>query len=94
MNVNLNANGIGVGNFGIGHGMEPTPVEGKGGNVSGLPNSGFGQETIQSAELDPLRGSEPVTEVPDAELRRDDALGRLVSSVFNLPPPPMPEFHG
>ena len=29
------------------------------------------------------------TDVPDAALSRDDALGRLVNAAFSLPPPPM-----
>ena len=32
--------------------------------------------------------------VSDSELRRDDALGKLFSAAFNLPPPPMPAFSG
>lgn len=31
-------------------------------------------------------------EIPDAALSRDDALGKLVSGVFSLQPPPMPAF--
>ncbi len=30
--------------------------------------------------------------ITDAALSRDDALGKLVSSAFALPPPPMPNF--
>lgn len=30
--------------------------------------------------------------IPDSALTRDDPLGRLVSSAFTLPPPPMPDF--
>jgi len=30
--------------------------------------------------------------MPDDVLSRDDALGRLVSAAFNLPPPPAPPF--
>ncbi|MBR4189779.1 MAG: hypothetical protein IKQ55_07440 [Kiritimatiellae bacterium] len=37
-------------------------------------------EDIQAANL------------PPDTLSRDDDLGRLVSAVFNLPPPPMPNF--
>ena len=29
-------------------------------------------------------------EVPEDSLRRDDALGKLISGAFNLSPPPMP----
>ena len=39
-----------------------------------------------------LVSAEPVAAVPDAALVRDDALGKLVNSAFNLPPPPMPDF--
>ena len=31
-------------------------------------------------------------DIPDAALSRDDALGKFVNSVFNLPPPAMPKF--
>jgi hypothetical protein len=30
--------------------------------------------------------------IPESALSRDDDLGRLVSSAFNLPAPPMPSF--
>ncbi len=30
--------------------------------------------------------------IPETALARDDALGRLVSSAYNLPAPPMPAF--
>ena len=39
-----------------------------------------------------LSSAEPTADVPDAALRRDDDLGNLVNAVFNLPPPPMPNF--
>lgn len=47
---------------------------------------------VKASQLDALGKSEPLAEVPDAALSRDDELGRLVSAAFNLPPPPMPEF--
>ena len=31
-------------------------------------------------------------DVPESELTRDDKLGSLISSAFNLPAPPMPKF--
>ena len=31
-------------------------------------------------------------DVPDAAIARDDKFGRLVSSAFSLPAPPMPKF--
>ena len=39
-----------------------------------------------------LAAAEPTAEVPEQELRRDDALGALVGAAFNLPPPPPPDF--
>ena len=39
-----------------------------------------------------LENSEPVADVPASALERNDALGNLVNSAFNLPPPPMPAF--
>ena len=39
-----------------------------------------------------LVSAEPVADVPEAALMRDDDLGKLVNSVFNLQPPPMPAF--
>jgi hypothetical protein len=47
---------------------------------------------VKSAPLDALKQSEPVAEVPESALSRDDELGRLVSTAFCLPAPPMPEF--
>ena len=46
----------------------------------------------EPSAVDVLQRSEPVSEVPEAALSRDDALGRLVNSAFSLPAPPMPEF--
>lgn len=42
------------------------------------------------ARTDGLAAAEPVMDIPDAAIVRDDALGKFVNSVFNLPPPPMP----
>ena len=33
------------------------------------------------------------SEIPEAALSREDALGQLVTSAFNCPPPPMPTFN-
>ena len=41
----------------------------------------------------PAAGAEDVTEAVEADCaRRDDAIGRLISAVFQYPAPPMPEF--
>ena len=47
---------------------------------------------VQTPTVDALQRSEPVADVPDAALGRDDALGKLVNAAFSLPPPPMPTF--
>ena len=54
------------------------------------------QDAVVFAESQPVSfaASEPVAEIPDTALQRDDALGKLVSAAFNFPPPPMPVFGG
>ena len=47
---------------------------------------------ITEARADSISGLDTAEEIPDAALRRDDALGRLIASVFTLPAPPMPAF--
>lgn len=47
--------------------------------------------TIDGA-IEDLASSEPVSDVPDGALDRDDALGRLVKRAFDFQPPPMPSF--
>ena len=92
MEINLNSNGFG--NVGMGRGMPEAT------------GAGAARETAQASRLAALHVSspssdvqsaalasaEPVADVPDAELVRDDALGQLVKAAFNLPPPPMPAF--
>jgi len=92
MEINLNSNGFG--NVGMGREMpEATGVNfGSEANEASRPKSlrvSGPASGVQSAEL---ASAEPVAEVPDAELVRDDALGQLVKAAFNLPPPPMPAF--
>ena len=48
--------------------------------------------TTSRTTFDPVKGSEPTADVPDAALSRDDDLGKLVNSAFSLQPPPMPDF--
>ena len=40
----------------------------------------------------PLSGTDAVKPISDADLDKNDALGRLFNAAFNLPPPPMPAF--
>ena len=95
MEINLNSNGFG--NIGMGRGMSETTVSDAGletidasqaSRVKSLHVSNP-SSSVQSAVL---ASAEPVTEVPDEALLRDDALGKLMSTAFNLPPPPMPSF--
>ena len=39
-----------------------------------------------------LKSAEPVTDVAESDLTRDDELGNLVNAAFNFRPPPMPSF--
>ena len=62
---------------------------------SGLPPGGVkANATHEKPALTITRADEPdkVKEVADEELTRDDALGKLVSSAFDLPAPDIPKF--
>ena len=87
MDINFNNIGIGNGAYGIG---DQAKIDG----VKTVGQKTVGQDIKLSGaqSFDVIRGSEPVAEVPDSALTRDDELGRLVSSAFNFPPPAMPEF--
>jgi len=88
MNINFNNIGIGSGTYGIGGQPKVETKEADIQKTKGLQlssSSGF-----QISDL--LSGSEPVAEVPAEALVRDDDLGKLVSSAFNLQAPPMPDF--
>ena len=54
----------------------------------GQPKTAPGGVTFTRAAADPEALA--AAEIPDSALDRDDALGRLVSAAFNLPPPPFP----
>ena len=87
MDINFNNIGIGNGAYGIG---DQAKIDG----VKTVGQMTVGQDIKLSGvqSFDVIRGSEPIAEVPDSALTRDDELGRLVSSAFNFPPPAMPEF--
>ena len=87
MDINFNNIGIGNGAYGIG---DQTKVDGS--KVEGQKTGGQEVRFSGAQSFDVIRGSEPIAEVPDSALPRDDELGRLVSSAFNFPPPAMPEF--
>ena len=87
MNINVSNICIGTNNFGIGDQAAVGSQKIAGGQVA---SQGLKLSDAQSVDI--LVGSEPVIDVPPGELVQDDALGRLVSSAFNFPPPPMPNF--
>ena len=96
MEINLGNNGIG--NVGIGREALGTTGVGTGGTTVDATRSSRSMSVhvsknsasdIMSAGL---ASAEPVADVPEAELSRDDALGKLVNSAFSLPAPPMPSF--
>lgn len=62
------------------------------GDTAGKAAAGKAELDKGVSEADILRGSEPTAEVPAAALKRDDDLGKLVNSIFNMPAPPMPDF--
>ena len=95
MKINFNSNGFG--NIGTGRGSLDATSVGAGSEAKGAPGTDAGrgtQDKVAFTRPQPsgVASSEPVADIPDAALDRDDALGRLVNSVFNLPPPPMPAF--
>ena len=94
MEINLNNNGLGgirMGNDAFG----PTGI-GAGRETQGTSSVDAGRETRDAVTItnapSGLASAEPVADIPDAALSRDDALGKLVSAAFSLPPPPMPAF--
>ena len=92
MNINFNNIGIGTGTLGAGPKVEGPKVEGP--KVEGQKAESQNLRLSGAQTLDVIKGSEPVADVPESALLRDDDLGRLVASAFNLPPPPMPAFGG
>ena len=58
----------------------------------GLPPGGAKQIATQSKPaltVTQADSAENIDEVPEEALDRNDALGKLISSVYNLPAPPM-----
>lgn len=87
MEINFGTNSFA--NVGLGRDLSgAAEVEPAGQKKSGTSS----KVEVTSSSVDALRQSEPVTEVPDVALKRDDCLGRLLSKAFNLAPPPMPDF--
>jgi len=95
MEINLNNNGFG--NIGIGRESFGATSIGAGNETKGASgiDAGRGMHdkvTFTRTQPSGIASSEPVADIPDAALDRDDALGKLMNAAFNLPPPPMPAF--
>ena len=90
MEINLNNNGL----RNIGAGREAFDAATIGvGHEAKVGSDVKAQEavTITNAPRG-ASSAEPVFDVPDSTLSRDDALGKLVTAAFNFQPPPMPAF--
>lgn len=84
MEINLNTSGISYGNInGVSQADAAAGFESKNALASSRLTI---SEGIASAEDVQAAG------IPEEALTRDDALGRLMSQAFSLPPPPMPNF--
>ena len=85
MEITLNNSGISYGNLnGVEHANKTVEASSK--------------DSISSSQLTITRGiasTEDIeaAKIPESELIRDDALGKLVTQAFNLPPPAMPNFN-
>ena len=91
MEININSNGFG--NIGIGREALDTAAIGAGHEAKvGSGGGSRGAVTFTNVKATELAASEPVTDVPDSALKRDDALGRLVNAAFGFLAPPMPAF--
>ncbi len=95
MEINMNSNNFGT--VGMDFGRLDANVVGAGAETKGAAGTDARrgkQDAVTFTQAQPasLTSSEPVGEVPDTALLRDDALGKLVNAAFNLPPPPMPAF--
>ena len=90
MEINLNNNGLNN----IGAGREAFDAAGIGiGHETKIGSNVKPQDavTITNAPRG-VSSAEPVFDVPDSALSRDDALGKLVTAAFNFQPQPMPSF--
>jgi len=84
MEINLNTTGISYGNV---NGIAQTDAAKATEKKNALPSGGLTiTEGVASSEDIQASG------IPEAALVRDDALGKLMSQAFSLPPPPMPNF--
>ena len=95
MEINLNSNGFG--SIGMGREAFDANAVGAGDATKGAAGIDAKRETQDNviftrAQPSDIASSEPVADIPETALSRDDALGKLVNAAFSLPPPPMPAF--
>ena len=95
MEINLNRNGFG--NIGMGRESFDATTVGTKSETAGAARADAGhglqgKVTFTHAQPSGIASSEPVADVPDGALDRDDALGKLMKAAFNLQPPAMPSF--
>ena len=96
-NMDINLNNLGPGNVGYGRESLGTAGVGAGHETKGVPQTSRTESfhvssPFSHAQSIGLASSEPVANVPEVALSRDDDLGKLVCAAFNLAPPPMPNF--
>lgn len=87
MEINFN------GNIGMRHAATGADIGGVGQEVNGASGGPRQPHNLEiTTGVTELVSAEPVADVPESALSRDDDLGKLMGAVFNLPPPPMPDF--
>lgn len=95
MEINLNNNGFG--NIGLGRdAFNATGVD-AGRETTGSSQTSRNTSLHISASPSSVQSTgpasaEPVMDIPDSALSRDDELGNLMNAAFNFPAPPMPNF--
>jgi len=88
MEINLNSGNIG--NLGAGRGISDMQGVDAGLAAQDAQKPGAPVFTITEAVASPE--DVEAAAIPESALSRDDDLGKLVTTAFNLPPPPMPNF--
>ena len=90
MEINF-GNNIG-GNIGARNDSSGASVNNIGGKTSDSSNLSISSNLTIGHGVDALASAEPIADVPDSELVRDDALGKLVNAAFVFQAPQMPSF--
>ena len=90
MDININRNNCGYTNVG---GVMETIAAGEANEASGKSQTARVSPSLTITEDAATLGEASIpVNLANVELVRDDPIGKLVNSAFNLPPPPMPEF--